>query len=767
MSRLLQELKRRNVFKVAAAYLVAAWVLLQVTDLLAPELELPDWTFRLVLLLLVIGFVPALILAWAYDLTPGGVKRDPEDAESPSTRSVSPAVLAIGIFVIAAFVAGGYWYSGRDYRWATNVAFPEIERLTETGMWESAYRLAREVESRLPENEALADLWPSIGFVTTIETNPSGAVVARRPYGAAGEWQTMGTSPLSDINIPFGPNVVRLELDGRAPIERIVGGETVGSYRLAVRDDPDTWGGAIQPGGFRFDTADSMPEGMVRVPGHRLRVGDDDVLMQDFFIGRYEVTNREYKAFVDAGGYGESRYWEHAIVVDGETLTHDAAMALFIDTSGRPGPSTWTGGTYPDGQEEFPVSGVSWYEAAAYAAFAGRELPTVYHWRRAYAPALLSHKLNYANVDSRSAAPVGSNAGIGWTGTYDLVGNVREWCSNAVGDQRVIVGGSFDEPAYQVHQSVLDPSSLPALNRHRSNGIRLAHSVELEDVEQRLRAPVAVTNIPEIDQPVSDDVYQALLGHYQYDRLPLDPVIEETIESRHWTRYKVSVVSDIASERLPLYLYIPNAPATNYQAVVYWPTITALFRESIDQLGMQLDFVLRNGRAVILPVYDGILERRRPEFPDWASTAGRDLVIQAVKDMRRAIDYLESRPDIDNDAIAYYGFSWGGRLGAITLSVEPRIKVGILNQAGLQHLSVPETSVLNFLPRVTTPVLQFNGRYDTDFRYESSARPFFELLGTPEQDKRHEVGNTGHFVDRNVVTGMTLDWLDKHLGAPN
>ena len=135
--------------------------------------------------------------------------------------------------------------------------------------------------------------------------------------------------------------------------------------------------------------------------------------------------------------------------------------------------------------------------------------------------------------------------------------------------------------------------------------------------------------------------------------------------------------------------------------------------------------------------------------------------------MRRAIDYLESRADINEDKIAFYGHSWGGRLGAIALAVEPRIKVGVLNQAGLQHLAIPETSVLNYLQGVSQPVLQFNGRYDTDFDFETSAQPFFEMLGTDPEDKRHSVFDTSHYVPRERVIGETLDWLDKYLGPPN
>ena len=65
---------------------------------------------------------------------------------------------------------------------------------------------------------------------------------------------------------------------------------------------------------------------------------------------------------------------------NGETLTWEEAMAEFTDKTGRPGPSTWQASDYPDGQDDYPVSGVSWYEAAAYAEYAGKSLPTGDHW---------------------------------------------------------------------------------------------------------------------------------------------------------------------------------------------------------------------------------------------------------------------------------------------------------------------------------------------------------------------------------------------------
>jgi eukaryotic-like serine/threonine-protein kinase len=98
-----------------------------------------------------------------------------------------------------------------------------------------------------------------------------------------------------------------------------------------------------------------------------------------YWIDRYEVTNREFKQFVNRGGYSNSRFWSQPFVKDRRTLSWGDAMTEFRDTTGRPGPSTWELGAYPEGQDDWPVSGVSWYEAAAYAASVGKQLPTVYH----------------------------------------------------------------------------------------------------------------------------------------------------------------------------------------------------------------------------------------------------------------------------------------------------------------------------------------------------------------------------------------------------
>jgi hypothetical protein len=91
---ILSELRRRNVFRVAALYLVAGWVLLQVAELLFGALDVPDWSLRLLLGLLLLGLPLALIFAWVYELTPEGLKREHEvERHSSITRDTGRKIL--------------------------------------------------------------------------------------------------------------------------------------------------------------------------------------------------------------------------------------------------------------------------------------------------------------------------------------------------------------------------------------------------------------------------------------------------------------------------------------------------------------------------------------------------------------------------------------------------------------------------------------------------------------------------------------------------
>lgn len=112
MNSFFTELKRRNVYKIAAAYAVVGWLLIQIATQTFPFFEIPNWTIRLVILLIVIGFPIALMMAWAFELTPEGLKRTDAGLEVPQQQRSGRAwiyiVVAGGLLSVALFLLGRY-----------------------------------------------------------------------------------------------------------------------------------------------------------------------------------------------------------------------------------------------------------------------------------------------------------------------------------------------------------------------------------------------------------------------------------------------------------------------------------------------------------------------------------------------------------------------------------------------------------------------------------------------------------------------------------
>ena len=294
---------------------------------------------------------------------------------------------------------------------------------------------------------------------------------------------------------------------------------------------------------------------MVRVSGGPLpeRFGIAASL-DDFWIARLEVTNREYKAFVDQGGYRNPAFWREPFVDAGRTLSWQDAMQRFRDKTGLPGPATWTSGTYPAGRADYPVEGVSWYEAAAYAAFAGARLPTIHHWYRAAALGRFADILTVSNFSGKGPAAVGSSGGLGPFGTQDMAGNVKEWCWTDVGGRRTLLGGSWDGPQYAfAHYNAGHP-----FERGPGTGLRLAQ--DDTPLSPAVEGPVrldAVVRDGRAVRPVDDAVYAVMRRQYAYDHLPLNAVVEATETTERWVRVTVAFDAAYDGERLRAFLFLP------------------------------------------------------------------------------------------------------------------------------------------------------------------------------------------------------------------
>jgi dienelactone hydrolase len=505
-----------------------------------------------------------------------------------------------------------------------------------------------------------------------------------------------------------------------------------------------------------------MPE--LNLPGYEALGG---VTLASFWIDPLEVTNRRFKEFVDAGGYRRRELWKEPFVLDGAPLAWEQAMARFVDRSGRPGPASWEAGDYPAGQAEYPVSGVSWYEAAAYAVYAGKSLPTVFHWVRAARTTAAAFIVPKSNFDGHGAAHVGAYGGIGPYGTFDMAGNVREWCSNAAGDRRYITGGGWNDPGY----AFADGYAQPPFDRSATNGIRLVRYAPGDTTLAFLGRPVL--GAPPRDfsrvRPAGDALFAAYRRHYDYDRTPLAPLVLSRGTAEDHVQERVTFAAAYGGERVTAHLFLPRRGRPPYQTVVFFPGSNALNLREYDPAPWvrHFDFMLKSGRAVLMPIYKSTFERGDGFESDIAdeTIAYRDHLAMWVKDFRRSVDYLATRDDVDTSRIAYYGVSWGGAMGGIIPAVEPRVRAVVLYVAGLgQQRGRPEVDPVNFLPRIRQPVLMLNGSLDHYFPVESSQRPFFRLLGTAPTDKRQVIAPGGHFVPRNQLIGESLDWLDRHLG---
>ena len=263
--------------------------------------------------------------------------------------------------------------------------------------------------------------------------------------------------------------------------------------------------------------------------------------------------------------------------------------------------------------------------------------------------------------------------------------------------------------------------------------------------------------------PVSDDIFEVYRRQHAYDRGPMNAVVEATGEADSWVKHTVAFDGADAHERVRAYLFLPKGGRAPYQTVIFFPATDAFrLRSSRDVALNWLDFIIRSGRAVLYPVYKGTYERG--PYAGRGPNADRELRIAWSRDLGRAIDYLETRTDIDQARLAFYGVSAGGDAGAILTAIEPRLTASILQAAGIWTDWPAEIDLVNYAPRVRIPTLMLNGRYDFENPVDRAQAPLFALLGTPAEHKRHAVLEAGHALPIQDVAREVLPWLDRYLG---
>ena len=358
---------------------------------------------------------------------------------------------------------------------------------------------------------------------------------------------------------------------------------------------------------------------------------------------------------------------------------------------------------------------------------------------------------------------MGQHKGLGPFGTYDQAGNVREWVTNATGERRYSLGGAWNDPSYLYS----GPEIQRPWDRLPTVGFRCA----------RYTAPAAPETLAPVEygtfardytreKPVPDAVFEAYRSLYAYDATPLDARVEATDDAQpYWRKETISFAAAYGGERVSAHLYLPKGLPAPHPVVVFFPNSSAVALRSSRDIGdREFSFLVRSGRAVLFPVYQGTYERRLPADAPRGPNVYRDLTIQRAKDLGRSLDYLDTRNDVRKGRVGFLGLSLGAYAGLLIAPLEPRIAALVLVGGGLSTSEDPgEIDPLNFAPRVKAPLLLIAGRDDFRNPLKLSQEPLMRLLGSKE--KRHYVFEGGHVPPRQQeVIRETLDWFDRYLG---
>ena len=637
--------------------------------------------------------------------------------------------------------------------WARNTALPKLQQLIDDKKPLEAFQLGSELRGIIQGDPAFEAMWDAATVTASFEIQPAGTTVSYRDAYLRDEgWTEIGETPLVDVILPRGELRFRYSKDGFYDFEcqRHFPGNYIRNFQLQKEREDD-------------------PHGMTLISAGSSGIEQTGSL-ERFWIDTYEVTNEMYQEFVDAAGYQQPNYWrDMEFSREGATVGWEEAMKSFVDATGRNGPAVWLDGKFPEGKAHYPVRGVSWFEAKAYAEFCGKSLPTIHHWKRA-ARADQTWILSKLSNFSTGPMPRGSHFGLGHFPVYDLAGNVKEWCWNEVSNgNRCILGAAWNEPDYEF-QFVHFASPW---DRDESHGFRCVRYSREEGPESRTLQPWSVPS-SEL-AAMNREPIDSLLTWYQYDRdLPLNARViqdDDKTPSPDFRHEVVRINAAYGDESFSVHLLIPREHKRKYETIVIYPGLGSFqkggqFSPKSGWMTRFYEEFIKSGRMVCQPEYKQTFERwdgnRYLELWRTAPIQARDRSLAIAKDVFRTVDYLLTRDDVDSNRLIYYGQSYGSLRAPPILAAEQRFAAAVLQVGGYRFTKTgegfPELNGFQFTPHVKTPVLMVNGLADTVFPFDTAQVPMFEDLGS--ETKRHVVQDgVRHNVNAQDMAREMDDWL--------
>ncbi len=634
---------------------------------------------------------------------------------------------------------------------------PRVIALAEKGDFLEAFLQIKGLSDKavLQQDFVFRKMWQELSATVSFPQLPNGTTLhVARSEGKRTTWVRLGKTP-SLFDVPKG--YARIRLEHPDYIAREIGLDLSEDFEIIQK-------GLLEP-------REQNKPGMLFIPAaseSMTEVFSGDLISHGFWVDQCEVTNEAFLEFIADGGYENGAYWQHLeIVRDGETINWREAVSMFKDRTGEPGPANWANGKFPDGEANFPVDGVSWYEAAAYATYRGKVLPSVQHWRFFSVSSDPQTVSRFCNFSGRISA-VGAFSGTGYHGVKDVYGNVSEWCSNSnESGLRVLSGAAANDPDYLFWC----PKVVSPWERKSGNGFRCIEVEDLGEYEALSRLPIENRRPVDLDrhrQPLSD-----LSRWYRYKTdQPLHPVIiqsEDVEGSRRDYHHETIELNTVYDEsRFNIHIFTPRHRSSN---------ITLIYLPGIGRYNKPMDFSLANrsdidikfideltgkGHRVVYPIYQGCYERwvKSPsEHFQVDAASAQASWIQCIQDAMCTLDYLETRDDVNPDRIIGLGFSIGADKLITTLAIDSRFDRAILLSVGYHNWQKdrPIIDAFQYTPHIDLPVLLVTGIHDNLYTYENSQIPLFKDLAS--QEKRHVLMEGGHVPEIGEVVTHVDRWL--------
>ena len=699
----------------------------------------------------------------------------------PAKSGGKTAALQIGIVVAIALIAGAVWMFVRSQRVRrAEQMIATAQNLLAQNKFPEAYDAASDAASVLPANDQLRDVISSASSQLSVDSDPPGATVWLQRYGGPAMRTRIGTTPIK-ARLPRADYIMTLEKQGYAPEVKAV---SLAPFFIRGSALP------ARAATLRAKLVESarVPPEMVFVEGGEYSLtgfhilSDRTVTLGDFLLDRYEVSNRDFEEFVRSGAYHQPALWKHPFVDRGKTLTYPEAMARFHDRTGLPSPRSWSGGAPPQGRENDPVADITWYEASAFAEWKGKKLPTVYQWQKAarYKGGVsIGETLPWgvvgegtdatqrANFLAKGPMPVDSLPfGMSQYGAYNMAGNVAEWLRNPLGAGFAFTGGGFNDALYAFGET----GGYPGFFTSPALGFRCVKDLRPDAGDDGGFALTESEPMPRYE-PVDDRTFAEIRKRYDYPKTPVNARVVETVETTDWRREKIAYV--VGQNTVFAYLYLPKGFRRPLEVIHYAPAadVDGGFRTLPSSMEANLAALIRSGRAAFGVVLEGYVGRPRRvelrEAPDTRSTEFVAYAIERVVEMRRGLDYLESRPDLDSSRIGFMASSAGTWTGLILTAVEPRYRSVLFVGTGISPRSIsdaPAANRINFAPHITAPKMMLHGLYDEDTPFTSHAQPLYRLLREPKRLKTYE---GGHSPPTDVFIPTIRQWFDETLGPVN